>query len=336
MTDIPTSTKISSGSRKWLLLLVSIVIALFTLVAWYYGSLAGSAIPRAEVPGGVDPGKQYFQASFPSHATDGPNKGKKITFYIPRAYVEDSGIYVDSGGSVTVPINFELPEKTPTSLSPKRPWEGMDYRSPEAEALKQKFFSTHHGSFRLTFNFGAGSAEKFIRDRVNDPEKRSSAIPRVVQLRSVAGLLRYAELTCFEQHAERGREEVLRLVAERKDNLKKIARDARSVVTEADAQDQPDDPPVPFNCVIERLKPTLFTPIGTVEDRAIYIPDCNVYDCDAYIRVDGVAIRMKIPLRLLPRWYEIVKPTQELLRSFLILPPPIAESKPAASSSNAQ
>jgi hypothetical protein len=302
MTDTTKPTK----SRKWFLMRVLALVFLFALAAWYYVGLSRSIIPRGEVPKGIDTGKPYLEVALPSRARTGPNVGKQITFYIPRAYLKTADIYIKSGGLAEVPITFELPEKTPSSLAPPRPWQGLSYGSPESEALKNEFHTTHHGSFRLRLNFGTMSAEDFMRKKVNKTDPWDNGSTPIVQISTLAGLLRYAELDCVQPFAP-GESEVYK-----KSRLQDIA-DKR-------AQGEPDDPPVPTNCAIDRRLVTLFTPLDRPEEQALYVSRCDLYSCVSFISVEGVDARIEIPLELLPRWREIVKPTQELLRSFLIKP----------------
>lgn len=284
-----------------------------------------------ELPKGVFLGKQYMEATFPSGAQDGPYKGKKITFYIPKAYVEWDGIQT-VGDSPYVPINFELPEKIPSLLAPPYPWAGMEYRSPEADALRKEFYKTHLGRFRLKLNFGVGSAKQFMRQQVDKVDRHNSSSRPYVQLSALAGLQRYAPLRCFVKHADISDVELQRQLAQTQKAMRDhIDQSPSSPFNVADFQGTPGGPHVPAHCVVLASEQTLFTPVGTPEEQALYVDSCDLYDCDSFISVNGVDIRLSIPLPLLPRWREIALPSQELLRSFLIKPPVAAASTPAAS-----
>ncbi|OYT91913.1 MAG: hypothetical protein CFE43_10895 [Burkholderiales bacterium PBB3] len=291
---------------------------------------AGCGEKQPELPKGVFPGKQYVEATFPSGAQEGPYKGKKITFYIPKAYVEWDGIQT-LGDRPKVPINFELPEKIPSLLAPPYPWAGMDYRSPQAEALRKEFYKAHHGRFRMMLNFGVGSAEQFMRVNIDKSDPRTSSSTPYVQLSPLAGLQRYAPLRCFEKHADISHVELQRQLAQTQKAMRDHIDQSHSIpFTEADLQGSPDGPPVPPNCVVLGSEQTLFTPVGTPEVEALYVDSCDLQACDSYISVNGVDVRFSIPLELLTRWREIALPSQELLRSFLIHPPASAASQPAA------
>jgi hypothetical protein len=291
------------------------VVALMAVAAWYFSTLSRVIIPRGEVPQGVNTSKPYLEVSYALRSETSSTGYSTTTFYIPKAYVEYSGIQLRAPGRYMVPINVELPDKTPSKLAPPRPWDGMDYHSPVRKALIAEFNKTHLGRFRITLAFGLGSAEEFMRTNIDNPRPAA----QYAKIGSLAGLTRYAKLDCVDTFRDGEHPEYI------KGRLEERAAKR--------AQAEPDDPPIPVKCVIDRRLVTYFTPVGTPEDQAIYVHDCNPVSCDSNISVNGLSIRFGIPIELLPRWREIVKPTQELLRSFLIKPESAPISSPALASS---
>jgi hypothetical protein len=306
MADISDST---AGKRRRKLLLIRIVAlgSVFLLVVWWYAELGRSVPPKGEMAASIDTANPHLEATFPRVPKLAGAASNTTTFYIPKAYVDYAGIVAWSGGTRSVPIVVELPDKTPSSLAPPRPWKNLPRGSPEAEALKREFSKTHFGSFRVMLNLGGFDPEEFLRNSVLNPK---STRP-FVQIGPIGSLLRYAKLDCLQPFRPNENEEYKRLRQEE--------------ITKKRAQAEPSDPPIPPHCAIDRRIVTMFTPLGTPAERALYVDSCDLRSCDSYIRIAGVNARLHIPHELLPQWNEVVQPTRELVESFLA---------PASSGSN--
>jgi hypothetical protein len=248
------------------------------------------------------PGETHLTFTFPELPAAGSFKGRPaVTFRIPRDYVRFQTVLSKNGQIYQVPLQIELPGPTPWQ---DRPWLKGKKGTPEWD----EFMKGWIGKFIVTVGTGSGlGGRSNIRNSINpnNVHRRTD----LVADGEAYGLVRYSPKRCYsDEHL--------------KDPQHKAFLDAKPV----------DDPTHEVNCRLSRRWAEYFSPLDMTNAEQVVAVHCMGTGCGVgFDVIDGVGASLNIRPDKLDRWPEIVNPTRELLRSFIVPGVPSNTSPPSPS-----
>lgn len=302
--------------NRWGVGLRLAILCLLGVMVWGMTELSRWVVPvsTGKVPVGVDVSQPYFIAEFPAVEPISGYAGQPAhIFYIPKAFVYFRGIALiqNNGRFEKLPIEYELPDKTPRQTRRYIHRDAPEYESHLKTTTTLGFFSA---------NLAHGHAHYEIADflrRVNgyySGNFHHKPDENIMLDGEPYGLVRYSAIACHDSKRV--------TTTDPKDLLDPAIQYDQQFYKESMA-DRPTDDPVtkPF-CRIDRANADLFTPPeSTPVDQQVFIT-CRTASCVASVNItEHIGVRVSLWPRDLPRWREITQGTRELVQSFMQRPP---------------
>jgi hypothetical protein len=215
-----------------------------------------------------------------------------MTFRVPREYV-DLGHVLRNGGQIKqVPLDIELPGPTPWQ---SRPWLKDKKGTPEYE----EFMKGWIGKFIVTLGSGSGDGgrELFLGSQLAKIAESPSSTQGMLQDGSAYGLVRYSPIRCYTpEHLK-------------DPSLKRFLESKPA-----------DDPMHQSNCRVDRGSAVYFSPPTVTNSDEVVFIECHspTADCSVSFDLERQGISTQFGYEKLARWTEIVTPTRDLIRSFIV------------------
>jgi hypothetical protein len=215
-----------------------------------------------------------------------------MTLRIPREYVWFENVLSRNGYAETVPLRIELPGPMPWQ---ERPSLNGKKGTPEYD----EFMKGWIGKFIVTVGSGSGNGGRklFLHALGSGEKKQDGSSGSVVLDGEIYGLVRYSPVKCFSaEHLKQP-------------NLKAFL-DAKP----------PDDPRPEPNCRLDRGSATYFSPAAVTNADEVVFIECRSTqnNCRVNFDFERHGISTDFDHAKVPRWAEIVNPTRELVRSFIV------------------
>lgn len=250
----------------------------------------------------LPPGETHLSFTFPAIPAAGSFEGRPaVSFRIPREYVRFHTVLSKNGQIYQVPLQIELPGPTPWQ---ERPWLKDKKGTPEWD----EFMKGWIGKFivELGSGSGVGGRGRFLN---SISPKNTFRRTDMVADGEAYGLVRYSPKRCYtDEHL--------------KDPQLKAFLEAKPA----------DDPMRETNCRVDRQWAEYFSPLAVTNAAEVVAVHCMGTGCGVGFEVvDGIGASLNIRPGTLDRWPEIVNPTRELLRSFILHDVPSNTSPPPPS-----
>jgi hypothetical protein len=233
-------------------------------------------------------GESHLTFTFPALGPSGSFKGRPaVTMRIPREYVRFQTVLSKNGQIYQVPLQIELPGPTPWQ---DRSWLKGKKGTPEWD----EFMKGWIGKFIVVVGTGSGLGGRgYFLNSIN---------PKNVQRRTdmvadgeAYGLVRYSPKRCY------------------------TPEDLEQTHLKAFLDAKPTDDPAPeAHCRVDRRWAEYFSPLPIEESERVVSINCLQDTCNTSFDFEDIGATLYIRGPKLERWPEIVNPTRELLRSFIV------------------
>lgn len=250
----------------------------------------------------LPPGETHLTFTFPEIPAAGSFKGRPaVTFRIPRDYVRFQGVLSKNGQIYQVPLQIELPGKTP--------WlDHSGLKGKQGTPEWDEFMKGWIGKFIVEVGSGSGvGGRSYFLNSINP--KNVFRRTDMVADGEAHGLVRYSPKRCYtDEHL--------------KDPQLKAFLEAKPA----------DDPVHEANCRLERRAAVYFSPLSITDPEEVVYINCTPTGCFVNFTFDGAeGANFHIRNEHLARWPELVDPTKELLRSFIVRDTPSNTASPTPS-----
>lgn len=212
-----------------------------------------------------------------------------MTLRVPREYVWFENILRKNGRFAQVPLEVQLPGPMSTpSLEAKKGTQ--EYENYMKNRLGRFIVDLGTGS-------GVGGRAQFLHALKSGARKQDGSYASVVYDGEVYGLVRYSPFRCY------------------------FAKDLEEPNSKKFIESKPADDPRPEpNCRLNRGSAIYFSPSSVTSADEIVFIECSsvTRNCEADFDLGRHGMNMNFNQDQLARWAEIVGPTRDLIRSFIV------------------